>query len=217
MAFVSVEFLVFIGVICLIYFLVPAKAKWGVLLMASYMFYAFSSIKMLVFLLFTTVTTFAAGRSLGRISKETKGYIAANKGSLKREEKKAYKETEEWRLIIPKINISAKIKEGTNGEIINNYIGHFTETPTINGNIGLIAASAGYKENYFSQLKDLVEGDVIIYIIGDNKKEYKVTKNIEIEETDWSHLSNREENILTLITGILEKPESRRCVQAIEI
>ena len=92
MAFVSVEFLVFIGVICLIYFLVPAKAKWGVLLMASYMFYAFSSIKMLVFLLFTTVTTFAAGRSLGRISKETKGYIAANKGSLKREEKKAYKE-----------------------------------------------------------------------------------------------------------------------------
>lgn len=137
--------------------------------------------------------------------------------AIENQEKKAYKETDEWRLIIPKINVSAKIKEGTNGEIINNYIGHFTETPTINGNIGLIAASAGYKENYFSQLKDLVEGDVIIYIIGDNKKEYKVTKNIEIEETDWSHLSNREENILTLITGILEKPESRRCVQAIEI
>lgn len=85
------------------------------------------------------------------------------------------------------------------------------------GIYGLIAASAGYKENYFSQLKDLIEGDVIIYIIGDNKKEYKVTKNIEIEETDWSHLSNREENMLTLITGILEKPENRRCVQAIEI
>lgn len=137
--------------------------------------------------------------------------------AVEEQEKKAYKEIDEWRLIIPKINVSAKIREGTGGEIINNYIGHFTETSTINGNIGLIAASSGYKENYFSQLKDLVEGDVIIYIIGEDKKEYKVTKNIEIEETDWSYLSNREENMITLITGILEKPENRRCVQAIEI
>lgn len=137
--------------------------------------------------------------------------------AVESQEKKAYKETDEWRLIIPKINVSAKIKEGTGGETINNYIGHFQETPTFDGNIGLIAASAGYKENYFSDLEELVEGDVIIYIIGDNKKEYKVTKNIEIEETDWSHLSNRNENMLTLITGILEKPESRRCVQAVEV
>lgn len=137
--------------------------------------------------------------------------------AVQTQEKKAYKETEEWKLIIPKINVSATIKEGTGGEIINNYIGHFQETPTINGNIGLIAASAGYKENYFSGLENLTQGDVIIYIIGDNKKEYKVTKNIEIEETDWSHLSSRDENMLTLITGILEKPESRRCVQAVEV
>lgn len=143
--------------------------------------------------------------------------IQTEEVAIENQEKKAYKETDEWRLIIPKINVSAKIKEGTGAETINNYIGHFTETPTTNGNIGLIAASAGYKENYFSELNNLVEGDVIIYIIGDSKKEYKVTKNIEIEETDWSHLSSKEENMLTLITGILEKPESRRCVQAIEI
>lgn len=55
--------------------------------------------------------------------------------AVENQEKKAYKETDEWRLIIPKINVSAKIKEGTGGETINNYIGHFTETPTINGNI----------------------------------------------------------------------------------
>lgn len=126
-------------------------------------------------------------------------------------------QAQEWKLIIPKINVSANIQEGTSGEVINNYIGHFQETPLVNGNIGLIAASAGYKENYFSRLDELVEGDVIIYILGENKKEYKVTKNIEIEETDWSYLSSTEDNKLTLITGILEKPESRRCVQAIEI
>lgn len=143
--------------------------------------------------------------------------VVSTKETIESQEKNTYKETEEWRLIIPKINVSAQIKEGTSGEVINNSIGHFTETPTIQGNIGLIAASAGYKENYFSNLKDLVEGDVIIYILGENKKEYKVTKNIEIAETDWSHLSSTNNNMLTLITGIKEKPESRRCVQAIEI
>lgn len=143
--------------------------------------------------------------------------VVSTKETVEEQEKKAYKEIEEWRLIIPKINVSAQIKEGTGGEIINNYIGHFIETPTFDGNIGLIAASAGYKENYFSELENLVEGDVIIYILGENKKEYKVTKNIEIEQTDWSHLSSTNNNILTLITGIKEKPESRRCVQAVEI
>lgn len=92
MAFVSVEFLAFISVVCLVYFLTPARAKWIVLLMASYVFYAFSSIKMLVFLLFTTATTFVAGQLLGKVSKRTKEYIASNKESLGREEKKAYKE-----------------------------------------------------------------------------------------------------------------------------
>lgn len=143
--------------------------------------------------------------------------VVSTKETVKEQEKKAYVETEEWRLIIPKINVSAQIKEGTGGEIINNYIGHFIETPALDGNIGLIAASAGYKENYFSELENLVEGDVIIYILDENKKEYKVTKNIEIEQTDWSHLSSTNNNILTLITGIQERPESRRCVQAIEI
>lgn len=133
-------------------------------------------------------------------------------------EEKTYEETEEeWRLIIPKINVSAEIKEGTSGEVINNYIGHFGETPKDNGNIGLIAASAGYKENYFENVKDLIEGDVIIYIKGNLKKEYKVTTNVKISQTDWSYLSNTEDNRLTLITGILEEPENRRCIQAMEV
>lgn len=134
------------------------------------------------------------------------------------QEKLVIEETEEeWKLIIPKINVETSIKEGTSGEIINNNIGHFEETPDTNGNIGLIAASAGYKENYFANLKDLSQGDVIIYIKGDTRKEYKVIINTVISQTDWSYLSSTEDNRLTLITGILEQPENRRCVQAVEI
>lgn len=146
--------------------------------------------------------------------------------SVKMEEtkEKLHEQTEEkyiidekWELQIPKINVSAKIKEGTGEEIINNNIGHFKETPYINGNIGLIAASEGYKENYFENLHKLVEGDIIIYIKGETKKEYKVTTNVEISETDWSYLSSTNDDRLTLITGISEKPEYRRCVQAQKI
>ncbi len=124
---------------------------------------------------------------------------------------------EEWKLIIPKINVSAQIEEGTDEEVINNYIGHFTQTPTIDGNIGLVGASAGYKENHFAELEKLQQGDVIIYIKGENRKEYRVTTNVIISQTDWSYLSKTQDNRITLITGILEQPENRRCVQAVEI
>lgn len=147
--------------------------------------------------------------------------IASNSSKQEIEVKKqqiSYEKTEDiWKLIIPKINITSTIKEGTSGEIINNYVGHFTETSKNEGNIGLIAASAGYKENYFENLKELSNGDVIVYIKDDIKKEYKVIINTVIEETDWSYLSNTDDNRITLITGILENPKQRRCVQAIEI
>ncbi len=132
-------------------------------------------------------------------------------------EKQLLEKTEEWKIIIPKIKVETEIKEGTNGEIINNYVGHFEETSNLAGNIGLVAASAGYKENYFADLDNLVEGDVIIYIKGNNRKEYKVVTNVTIKQTDWTYLSKTKDNRLTLITGILEEPENRRCVQAIEI
>lgn len=136
---------------------------------------------------------------------------------LKDKTKEKYILDEEWKLVIPKINITATITEGTSEEVINNNVGHFKQTPYVNGNVGLIAGSSGYKENYFEKLYELVEGDIITYIKGDTKKEYKVTTNVEIKETDWSYLSSTNDDRLTLITGISEKPEYRRCVQAQKI
>lgn len=122
-----------------------------------------------------------------------------------------------WKVEIPKINVSATIKEGTTEEIINNWVGHFKETPILEGNIGLIAGCSGYKENYFTRLEDLEEGDVILYQYEEKKKQYKVQKNQIIDEKDWTYLSNQEENKMTLITGLIGEPTKRRCVQATEI
>lgn len=124
---------------------------------------------------------------------------------------------EEWRLIIPIISLDAQISESTTEETINKYIGHFEETPKLNGNIGLAAHNRGYQNNYFADLKKLKIGDEIIYKYNKQEKRYKVNKNIIIKDTDWSYLKNTKENKITLITCVENKPEYRRCIQGAEI
>ena len=121
-----------------------------------------------------------------------------------------------WQIEIPKISLKAPIEEGTTPKILNEYVGHFTETQNITGNIGLAAHNRGYPVNYFAKLKELKEGDEIIYTYKEIQKTYIVTQNIQISDIDWSYLENTEENKITLITCIENKPEYRRCVQAVE-
>lgn len=121
-----------------------------------------------------------------------------------------------WQIEIPKIELIAPIEEGTEPNILYEYVGHFQETQNLYGNIGLAAHNRGYPINYFARIKELKEGDEIIYIFGENKKRYVVIQNIQISDIDWSYLENTEENKITLITCVENKPEYRRCVQAIE-
>ena len=123
---------------------------------------------------------------------------------------------EEWYLEIPKINLFAKIAEGTEEKILNEYIGHFKETTFINGNVGLAAHNRGYEVNYFQDLKLLKKGDEIKYKYNEFEKVYEVEKCRIIKDTDWEYLENTEDNRLTLITCVENQPEYRRCIQAVE-
>ena len=119
-------------------------------------------------------------------------------------------------LEIPSINLRAEIQEGTTKEIMDKYIGHFEETQKWVGNVCLAAHNRGYENNYFAEVKNLKEGDKIIYYYKDTAREYLVQKNIIIKDTDVSCLENTEDNIITLITCVENEPNYRRCVQAIE-
>ena len=66
------------------------------------------------------------------------------------------------------------------------------------------------------RLKELREGDEIIYIHNEINRIYEITKNKIIKDTDIDVLENTEENILTLITCVENEPNYRRCVQAEE-
>ena len=121
-----------------------------------------------------------------------------------------------WYIQIDKIALKAPIQEGTSKEILDDYVGHFEESSKSLGNICLAAHNRGYKNNYFSRLKELQEGDEIKYIYKNIEKTYIVTKHEIIKNTDWSNLEDTEENKITLITCVENEPEYRRCIQGIE-
>jgi len=75
----------------------------------------------------------------------------------------------------------------------------------------------GYPVNYFGKLKDVQIGDEIIYKTKYGNRKYKVHTKTVIKDTDWSYLKNTEDNRITLITCVENKPELRRCIQALEI
>ena len=68
MSLISMEFLIFVGIAVIGYYLIPKRFQWIWLLIFSYIYYASSGIKILFFLLYTTITTYGTGRLLDRVN-----------------------------------------------------------------------------------------------------------------------------------------------------
>lgn len=92
MSFVSLQFAIFVAILLLIYYLTPAKYRWGILLAASIFFYALCGIKYFVYITFTVTSTYFAAIAIEKVYTAQKEYLAANKGTISKDEKKAYKE-----------------------------------------------------------------------------------------------------------------------------
>lgn len=121
-------------------------------------------------------------------------------------------------LSIPVIGLyKAPIKEGTSQEVMKRYIGHFENTSFDLGNIGLASHNRGMGANYFEKLYKLKKGDYILYTYKNCTKRYEVDKKVVIDSYDWSYLKNTQDNVLTMITCIENRPNFRLCIQAIQI
>lgn len=88
MQFTSVYFLLAAAVLISVYYLIPKKAQWPLLLAAGYLFYLWADVRYLGFLLLTTVTTYAAVNWIGRRLERQERFLAENKESLSRQERK---------------------------------------------------------------------------------------------------------------------------------
>ena len=122
-------------------------------------------------------------------------------------------------LEIPKLELSAPIKEGIDQEILAEYIGHFNNSSVWDGNICLAAHNRGSSvKHYFDRINELVNGDSIIYKTKLGERSYQVIEIKEIENTDWSITDSKtdDKNTITLVTCITNHPEKRFCVIAEE-
>jgi D-alanyl-lipoteichoic acid acyltransferase DltB (MBOAT superfamily) len=72
MNIISIEFLVFIALTYIGCLVLPQRVRWVVLLIASVIFYAFSSIPALVVMLFFSLLSFCSGLLIERIQSESK-------------------------------------------------------------------------------------------------------------------------------------------------
>lgn len=89
MQFTSLAFFGFAVLTLILYFTVPKRMQWWVLLAASYLFYLSAGARVLLFLLYTTLVTYATGRLLQRHTDREDASIAEARDSLSKEEKKA--------------------------------------------------------------------------------------------------------------------------------
>lgn len=90
MAYTSLSFLLFLLITIFVYYIVPKKFQWLVLLVASYGFYLSSGVMQVFYILFTTLFTYGAGRLMQKFRDDNQAKIDAA-GELSKEEKREMK------------------------------------------------------------------------------------------------------------------------------
>lgn len=92
MFFTSYEFIGFFALLLVLYYFIPGKWQWVLLLSASYLFYFAANPKFLFFILAATVLTYTTARIIERNLVRQREYLKEHKAELGREGKKAYKQ-----------------------------------------------------------------------------------------------------------------------------
>ncbi|MBQ6020547.1 MAG: MBOAT family protein [Clostridia bacterium] len=96
MTYTSYKFLLFVGVVVFLYYLIPNKYKrfqWILLLCANYVFYLLNGIPHIIFIIASTGVTYGSTMLMQRIRNRNKGYILANPDLSKEEKRDLKKQT----------------------------------------------------------------------------------------------------------------------------
>ncbi|MBP1754258.1 MAG: algI [Firmicutes bacterium] len=91
MLFTSYRFILFILILFILYYIIPKKLQWMLLLLASYLFYSIAGLRYLIYIATTTLSTYLISLRLNQLQSEQSSFLKEQKDSLDREGKKAYK------------------------------------------------------------------------------------------------------------------------------
>lgn len=108
MSLTSFYFFVFVLFVLTVYFIIPIKYRWLSLLICSYIFYAFAGIEYVIFLLFTTITTYITGVQLNRYNIDLDNAIKRSKSNNKNNIKLLYKKKKK-KILLPGLIINLSV------------------------------------------------------------------------------------------------------------
>jgi alginate O-acetyltransferase complex protein AlgI len=91
MLFTSYRFILFILILFIVYYIIPKRMQWRLLLAASYIFYSIAGVQYLIYIAATTLSTYLISCRLNRLQSEQSTYLKEKKEELDREAKKTYK------------------------------------------------------------------------------------------------------------------------------
>ena len=98
MLFTSYRFIAFLALLFLVYYLIPKRFQWLLLLAADALFYACAGWQGLVFISTTILVSWFAGRLMGQSFEHQRSFLKSPEGKeLPREERKAWKKKQEKR------------------------------------------------------------------------------------------------------------------------
>jgi D-alanyl-lipoteichoic acid acyltransferase DltB (MBOAT superfamily) len=91
MLFTSYRFIFFVLALFIVYYIIPKRYQWMLLLFASYLFYSVAGIQYLIYIAVTTLSTYYISIRLNRLQKTSVTYLKEHKETIGREERKVYK------------------------------------------------------------------------------------------------------------------------------
>ncbi|MFA6939617.1 MAG: hypothetical protein WCQ54_01345 [Clostridiaceae bacterium] len=103
MLFTSFRFILFLAVLFAVYYTIPKKYQWKMLLAASYLFYFFAGVKYILYILATTISAYLIAWKIGILQKTQTDFLKLHKGEISKEEKKAYKasiKSKKWKWLL---------------------------------------------------------------------------------------------------------------------
>lgn len=103
MLFTSFEFIAFIIGLFFLYYLIPKRFQWMLLLAANMVFYSCAGWGGVVFISITIVTSYLFTMKFSQLSRKADAYIKSQKGIWTKEERKTYKaraKKKKWHLLL---------------------------------------------------------------------------------------------------------------------
>ncbi|MFQ7395227.1 MAG: MBOAT family protein, partial [Lachnospira eligens] len=91
MLFTSYQFILFVLIALILYYVVPRGIQWIVLLCMNMLFYVYSGLSGVIFIVTTIVTTYAGAMFISREKSIFAQYIEEHKDDISKDEKKRFK------------------------------------------------------------------------------------------------------------------------------